>query len=90
MFFLSSWILTNLLQMEFTFKWSKPKFLGCFTLILLVDVKAFPSARILSEPENDLEEEFTFTIWGHATLVNAKRIFSVNEVAPLSFKCKPS
>ena len=53
-------------------------------------MKAFPSARILSESENDLEEEFTFTIWGHATLVNAKRIFSVNEVAPLSFKCKPS
>ena len=65
---MSSWILTNLLRMEFTFKWPKNKFLGCFALILLVDVKAFPLARILSESENDLEEEFTFTLCGHATL----------------------
>ena len=76
--------------MEFTCKWPKNKFLGCFALILLVDVKAFPLARILLLSENDLEEEFTFTLCGHATLFNAERIFSVNKVAPLSFKCKPS
>ena len=68
----------------------KKKFLGCFALILLVDVKAFPLARILLESENDLEEEFTFMLCGHATLIHAERIFSVNKVAPLSFKCKPS
>ena len=40
--------------------------------------------------ENDLEEEFTFVLCSHATLFNAERIFSVNKIAPLSFKCKPS
>ena len=55
----------------------------------MVDVKAFPLARISSESKNDLEEEFLFTICGHATLFNAKRIFSVNKVAPLSFQYKP-
>ena len=68
----------------------KKRFLGCFALILLVDVKIFPLARILLESENDLEEEYTFMFCGHATLFNAERIFSVNKVAPLSFKCKPS
>ena len=58
--------------------------------MLLVDVKTFFSARMLSESENDLEEEFTFTLCAHATLFNADRIFSVNKVAPLSFKCKLS
>ena len=55
----------------------------------MVDVKAFPLVLILSESENDLEEEFLFTICGHVTLFNAKIIFSVNNVAPLSFKYKP-
>ena len=56
----------------------------------LVDVKRFPLACISSELENDLEEEFSFMLCGHATLFNVERIFSVNKVAPLSFKCKPS
>ena len=55
----------------------------------MVDVKAFPLARISSESKNDLEEEILFTTCGHATLFNAKRIFSVNKVAPLSFPYKP-
>ena len=55
-----------------------------------VDVKAFPLARTSSESENDLEEEFLFTICGHATLFNAERIFLANKVASLSIKCKPS
>ena len=66
------------------------KFLGCFALILLVDGKAFPLVRILSESENDLEKEYSFTLCGHATLFNAEIIFSVNKVTPLSSKCKPS
>ena len=53
-------------------------------------MKAFPLTRILSKSENDLEKELSFTLCGHATLFNAERIFSVNKVAPLSFKCKPS
>ena len=69
---------------------TKKKILWCFALILLVDVKAFPIALISSESKNDLEEKFTFTLCGHATLFNAEIIFSVNKVAPLSFKCKPS
>ena len=78
---MSSWLLTNLLKIEFTFKWPKNKFLGCFNIILLVNVKAFPLAGIWSESENDLEE-FSFTLCGHATLLNAERIFSMNKVAP--------
>ena len=38
----------------------KKKFSGCFTLILLVDTKVFPT--ISSEPEKDLEEEFSFAL----------------------------
>ena len=53
-------------------------------------MKVFPLARILSESENDLEEEFSFVLCSHATLFNAERIFSVNRITPLSFKCKPS
>ena len=53
-------------------------------------MKAFPLACIPSESEDDLEEEFSFTFCGHVTLLNAERIFSVNNVAPLSFKCKLS
>ena len=81
---MSSWILTYLLllQMEFTFKWLKNKFLGCFTLILSVDVKAFLLAHLSSESENDLEEEFSSTLCGQATLFNAERIFLVNKAAP--------
>ena len=52
-------------------------------------MKVFPLARILPESENDLEE-FSFVLCSHATLFNAERIFSVNKIAPLSFKCKPS
>ena len=69
---------------------TKKKNLGCFVLILLVDVKAFPLASISLESENDLEKEFSFTVCGHATLFSAERIFPVNKVAPLSFKCKSS
>ena len=87
---ISSWILTNLLWMEFTFTWLKNKILGWFALINLVDVKAFPLERISLEWENDLEEEFSFRLCGHVTLFNAERIFSMNKVAPLSFKCKSS
>ena len=87
---ISSWVETNLLRMAFVFKWLKNKFLGCFPLILLVDVKAFPLACIWSQSENDLEEEFTYTHCGHATLFNPEKIFLVNKVAPLSFKWKPS
>ena len=47
-------------------------------------MKVFPLS------ENDLEEEFTFVLCSHATLFNAERIFSVNKIATLSFKCKPS
>ena len=67
--------------MEFTFKWPKNKFLGCFALILLFGVKGLHSVRIPSESENDLEEEFSFTLCGHATLFNAEKIFSVNKVS---------
>ena len=35
-----------------------------------------------------MEEEFTFTLCDHATLFNTERMFSVNKVAPLSFKFK--
>ena len=87
---MSSSIETDLLLVEFTFKWRKNKSLGCFILILLVDVKAFPLAPMLSESENDLEEDFSFTLCGHATLFNAERIVLVQKVAPLLFKCKPS
>ena len=76
--------------MEFTFKWPKNKFLGCFFLILLADMKAFPLVLISSASENDLGEELSFTLCCHATLFNAQKIFSVNKVAPLPFKCKPS
>ena len=68
---------------------TKNKFLGCFALLFLVDVKAFTLARIPSESDNDVEEEFSFTLCGHATLFNVERIFSVNKIATLSFKCKP-
>ena len=87
---IGSWILTDLLRIEFIFKWPKYKLLRCFALILLFDV--FPLVRIPSESENDLEE---LSFCGHAERIfnaefNAERIFSVNKVAPLSFKCKPS
>ena len=36
---MSSWIKINLLRIEFRFKWPKNKCLGCFPLILLVDLK---------------------------------------------------
>ena len=55
--------------------------LGYFALILLVDVKAFPLARISSESENDLEEELSFMLCCHGSLFNAERIFLVNKVA---------
>ena len=83
-------ILKNLLQMEFTFKWPKNKFLQCFALIILVDLKAYPLAHISMESDNDLEEELFFTLCVHPTLFNTERMLSVNKVAPLSFKCKPS
>ena len=54
MLLMSSWILASLLQMEFRFTWPKNTFLGCLSLILLVDMKAFNLARISSESENDL------------------------------------
>ena len=38
----------------------KNKFSGCFTLILLVDMEVFPT--ISSEPEKDLEGEFSFAL----------------------------
>ena len=50
--------------------------------MLLVDAKALSLTRISSEPENDLEEEFLFTLCGHVTLFNVERIFLVNKVAP--------
>ena len=59
--------------MEFRFERPKNEFRACFALILLVDVKAFPLlARISSESENDLVEEFSLTLCGHATLFNAE------------------
>ena len=67
---------------------AKNTFLGCLTLIFLVDEKAFPLALLSLESENNLEEEFSFTFCGHATLFNGES--EVNKVAPLSFKCKPS
>ena len=56
---------------------TKNKFLGCSTLILLVDVKAFPLVGVSSESQNDLEEVFSFMLCGHATLFSAEIIFSV-------------
>ena len=47
-------------------------------------------ACISSESVNNLVEELSFTLCGHVTLFNVERIFSVNKVAPLSFKYKMS
>ena len=69
---------------------SKKTFFRVLRLILLVDVKAFSLALISSVSEKDLQKEFSFTLCGQATLFNVQRRFSVNKVAPLSFKCKPS
>ena len=74
--------------MEFTFTWPKNKILECFALIILVDAKAFSLARISLESENNfIEEELFFKLCVHATLFNSERMFSVNKVASLSFKC---
>ena len=71
-------MLTNPLRMEFTLEWPKK----CFSMLrfnILVDMKKFPLARISSESENKLEEEFSFTLCGHAALFNVERMLSVNE-----------
>ena len=68
---------------------TKKYFLGFSALKLLVDVKAFPLARISLESENDFVEDISFTLCDYATLFNDERMFSVNKVAHLSFKCKP-
>ena len=64
------------------FKSPNNKFLVFFALTLLVDVKSIPLAGISTDSESDLEEEFSFTLYGHATLLNAERIFSYNGNMP--------
>ena len=64
------------------FKNPNNKFLVCFALIILVDVKSIPLAGISTDSESDLEKEFSFTLYGHATLLNAERIFSCNGNVP--------
>ena len=59
---MSSSIVTNLVRMEFTFKSPKNKFLGCFALILLVDVKVFHLALISSESENEFGKRIQFCV----------------------------